>query len=259
MSFSPTQLIKALIPAAMRPAQVARRSLSDLAVREVVAGGPFAGMIYPAESVGSANWPKRLGVYENELVDTLTRFDAVPPPVVINVGAAEGYYALGCARRWPTTKIIAFEQDPAGRELLTRYAARNQVSERIDVRGLCTPAELSPLLRAWPRGLLLMDVEGAEDELLDGPVIDALRQYHVVVELHDLRRERLGERLRARFEGTHRIEQIETRPRRLSDFSYPANPLLRLYLFRQLRDFADELRGAPMRWFVMAPREASRP
>ncbi|GAB1489125.1 hypothetical protein MASR2M8_15770 [Opitutaceae bacterium] len=127
------------------------------------------------------------------------------------------------------------------------------------MRGLCTPAELSALVHASPRGLLLMDVEGAEDELLDGPVIDALRQYHVVVELHDLRRERLGERLRARFEGTHRIEQIETRQRRLSDFSYPANPLLRLYLFRQLRDFADELRGAPMRWFVMAPREASRP
>jgi len=254
MSFSPTQLVKALIPESLRPNPVARRVLASLAAEGRVLGGPFAGMLYPAESVGSANWPKQLGVYEQELVETVTGFDAHVPSLIVNVGAAEGYYALGCARRWPAARVVAFEQDPTGRELITTYARRNGVEKRIDVRGLCTLPDLVALLATSPTGLVLMDVEGAEDELLDGPAVPALRHYHVLVELHDLRRERLGERLRARFEPTHRIEQIDTRPRRFSDFSHPANPLLRLYLAKQLRDFADEQRGAPMRWFMMTPR-----
>jgi hypothetical protein len=252
-----TQFVKKIIPAGLRPAAVARRVMDELAADGRVAGGPFAGMIYPGQSVGSANWPKRLGVYELELAATVTRFDAAVPPLVINVGAAEGYYALGCARRWPATRVIAYEQDPAGRELLTTFAHRNHVADRVDVRGECTLPELAAVISTSPRGLLLMDVEGAEDELLEGPVIPALRHYHVLIELHDLRRAALGERLRARFERTHQIEQIDTRPRRPADFTYPANRMLRAYLQKQLYDYADEQRGAPMRWFVLNPREPS--
>ena len=254
-----TKLIKSLIPSALRPAPVARRRMEALAADGRVAGGPFAGLIYPGQSVGSANWPKRLGVYELELAATLTCFDASVPPLVINVGAAEGYYALGCARRWPATRVIAYEQDPAGRDLLTTFAHRNGVAERIEIRGECTLPELLNVIATSPRGLLLMDVEGTEDELLDGPVVPALRHYHVLIELHDLRRATLGERLRARFEPTHDIVQIDTRARRPSDFTYPRNPLLRAYLQKQLYDYADEQRGAPMRWFVMHPREPFAP
>ncbi len=254
-----SQFIKGLIPSPLRPAPVARRLMDALAADGRVAGGPFAGMIYPGQSVGSANWPKRLGVYEQELVETMGQFDAAVPPLIINVGAAEGYYALGCARRWPATQVIAYEQDPAGRDLISAYALRNGVADRIEIRGECTLPELARAITTSPSGLLLMDVEGAEDELLDGPVVPALRHYHVLVELHDLRREALGDRLRARFEPSHRIEQIDTRPRRRTDFSYPANPLLRVYLQKQLCDYADELRGAPMRWFVMHPRAPLAP
>lgn len=251
------QLIKALIPDRLQPRAVAQRSMERLRKTGLVAAGPFAGMVCPERSIGSAHWPKRLGVYEAELTPVIERLQADETRLVINVGAAEGYYALGCARRWPQSRVIAFEQEQEGRELLKAFAVRNGVSERIEVRGVCSAGELKRTLDDAGQGLLIMDVEGGEDELLAGPNVGALRTFHILVELHDLRRERLGERLRARFEASHVIEEIHTRPRRYADFSFPRNPLLRLYLLRQLQDLSDELRGAPMRWYMMTPRVPS--
>lgn len=250
---APVQALKRLIPPELRPDRVADRLLAELAVHQRIVGGPFVGLRHPGRSVGSERWPKQLGTYECELAPLLPRLDQAGFRTVINVGSAEGYYAVGLARRWPPARVIAFELDPTGRDLTAENARINGVADRIEIRAAANPESLVAALRDDSRGLLLMDVEGAEDELLDGPVLPALRDYHVLVELHDIRRERLGERLRARFAATHRIEEIVTRPRRFSDFTYPPNPLLRAYLLRQLIRISDELRGAPMRWFYLTP------
>lgn len=253
------RVISALTPAAFRPSSIMSQILAEVDAGGTVVAGPFRGMIFPTESVGSANWPKRLGVYEQELVPTIESIPSVYTRTVINVGAAEGYYAIGCARRWPESRIVAFEYESTGRALINEYATRNAVAKRIDVRGTCTLESLHAALQEAKYGLVLMDVEGMEDELLAGPNITALASFCILVELHDLRRANLGSRLRARFEATHHIEEIATRSRRAGDFVYVRNPLLRLYLFRQFRYVSDERRGPPMRWFMMTPREATTP
>ena len=253
--------VKALLPSGWQPRAVGSRVLARLAQDGRIAAGLFEGLAYPPQSVGSANWPKHLGVYEIELAPWFERFDANPFGHVINVGAAEGYYALGLASRWPGVHVVAFEQDPAGRALLTDYAAKNGLSAAIEVRGACTPVGLREALECAGSGLLLMDVEGAENELLAGAVLPALVPFHVLVELHDLRVPGIGGALRSRFAATHRIEEVVTRPRRFADFAFPANPWLRIFLIEQLKSAADEQRGAPMRWFLLTPvgRPSTRP
>src|SRR4051812_19305855 len=59
--------------------------------------GPFAGMQYVTESYGSQLVPKLLGSYENELHDLVEQIVAQRPKIVIDIGAAEGYYAVGLA------------------------------------------------------------------------------------------------------------------------------------------------------------------
>ena len=202
----------------------------------------------------AANRPKLLGTYELEILPVLNRFRDGDFSTMINVGAAEGYYALGCARLWPSLRVIAFEMDQVGRELLVDYARSNGLEGRIDCRGLCSPGDFASLLRETKKGLIIMDVEGGEDILLCQENQPALASFHILVELHDLRVEHLDEKLRERFAASHEIEEIQTRPRTFSDFIYVKNPLLRLYLLAQLKELTDELRGAPMRWFMMTPR-----
>src|SRR4051812_47368421 len=64
--------------------------------RDMVASGPFRGMRYTACAAGVA--PKVLGTYERELHDWIVGLSSRGYECVVNVGCAEGYYAVGLAR-----------------------------------------------------------------------------------------------------------------------------------------------------------------
>lgn len=64
----------------------------------VILSGPFKGLMYPRESVGSAWAPKLLGTYESELSPTIERIVSGGYRSVVDIGAAEGYYAVGLAK-----------------------------------------------------------------------------------------------------------------------------------------------------------------
>ena len=71
--------------------------------------GPFKGMTYPdSTSIGSVWLPKMLGIYESELHDILEEICSKNYSTIINIGAGEGYYAVGLALRIPTSMIYAF-------------------------------------------------------------------------------------------------------------------------------------------------------
>jgi methylase of polypeptide subunit release factors len=52
---------------------------------------------------------------------------------VIDIGAAEGYYAIGFARRLPAARVIASDLDPVARLLCWLLARRNGVGDRVSV------------------------------------------------------------------------------------------------------------------------------
>ena len=71
-----------------------------------VTSGPFAGMRYIDASFGSAYIPKLLGTYEQELSNVLAGIIAKRPKAVVDVGAAEGYYAVGLARAFLMRRLL---------------------------------------------------------------------------------------------------------------------------------------------------------
>src|SRR4051812_42950342 len=64
----------------------------------VVLNGPFKDMRFVCLGTSSGELPMVLGSFEAELHDHLERFLARAPRVVVNIGCAEGYYAVGIAR-----------------------------------------------------------------------------------------------------------------------------------------------------------------
>jgi hypothetical protein len=218
-----------------------------------VLSGNFAGMRYVAESVGSQLYPKLLGTYEAELapiVKALTekRFDTI-----VDVGAAEGYYAVGLAILNCRARVVAFEAASEGMQLIREMALANGVLDRITIKGFCTPQALAASVNNGANCLIVMDVEGYEDELIDLATCPGVAKAHLLIELHDFVSEELGDRIAERLAGTHRIAEIREQRRTMNDFPIAISALRRLAFKKLYLRSMNEHRGNRMRWFYCEP------
>ena len=233
------------------PAEWANRRVRDRFGDEVQAG-PFAGLRYPDYALERVDLfaPKLLGCFEQELHAAVEQVIAAAPSLVVNIGAADGYYVVGFARALPAARIVAFEADESKHWLPHEIAQLNGVWDRIELHGACDAAALDDCL--GDGAVIFCDCDGCELELLDPARVPALRSATLIVEAHDLLVEGVTPGLRGRFSGTHAIEEISTRPRYVDDYPQLGDiPLVT----RQLA--ISEFRGAPMSWLVMTRREAT--
>ena len=213
-----------------------------------VLSGPFTGLNLTGAC--SPIGPKLLGTHELELsplIETITR-GAVQH--VVNVGAADGFYAVGLLTHLPDARGTAFELLTSHHRSIELLGASNNVLDRLAIHGACDAGALASALRPGERTLVLMDVEGAERDLLDLERVPQLRNVHILVEVHDFVDPQISALLRRRFEGTHRLTVVRSRRREIADLPSVGGAdramLLRL---------ADEGRPARMEWFWLEPRE----
>jgi 2-polyprenyl-3-methyl-5-hydroxy-6-metoxy-1,4-benzoquinol methylase len=129
-------------------------------VDSVIQSGPFAGMVYHSQKVEGCYIPKLLGIYESELHSVIEGRRRIPYDRIINVGCAEGYYAIGLARYFPNTQVFAFDINEQAQESCQQLAEINQVSERVTIGGLVAPEDWSKLIQG--NTLVFCDIEGAE-------------------------------------------------------------------------------------------------
>jgi hypothetical protein len=218
---------------------------SDLKIHS----GPFRGVRYISAAAGSTMLPKLLGTYELELHDAVEKFCAAQPDVIVDVGSAEGYYAVGFAFRLPDAKVICYDIDPYARYLLHRLSTRNGVSDRVMQKQACDPRELEKVLSPARRPVLIMDVDGPEDQLLRPDQTLSLARTWIIVELHDFINAGVSQRIRERFEASHEIILVNSLDRTVADLP----PGVELSAEDAL-DAMGEARPAAQQWFVMTPK-----
>lgn len=223
-----------------------------------IRGGPFRGLRYLRTASCGALPPRLVGTYESELAPIIeaalrTSFDRV-----VDVGAAEGYYAVGFAARGKAGQVIAFEIEPATQDKLRQLAALNGVTSRLQVRGGADPESLCQALggdsdREATSTFLLVDVEGYEDTLLDPVAVPALRSAHILVEVHLFVDGSLLERLRARFVDTHDIHFI---PQKTTHEAPSASASVHwLARFKAFRSEWRPAGGTP--WLLLVPKNSA--
>jgi len=216
--------------------------------------GPFAGMRYVSNSIGSAYVPKLLGIYERELAQVMEQACARQPPLIVDIGAAEGYYAVGMALRNPKARIVAFEAEERGRAALRQMALLNSVVDRIEIHGRCEPFVLQSTVADQKGGLVICDVEGYEEHLLDPVVVPELNGATILAEMHDFVRPGITEEIRRRFAATHRCERIWQEPRTRKDF--PFQTIGTALLPGSYLDWAvSEWRPVRMSWLRLEPHD----
>lgn len=87
-------------------------------------------------------------------------------PSILNIGCAEGYYAVGMARRMPATQVRAFDLNPKAQETCRALAEKNHVVDRIQIGALFKPEDFATSTYTGQKVLVLSDIEGAEKDLL---------------------------------------------------------------------------------------------
>jgi hypothetical protein len=217
-----------------------------------VAAGPFAGMLYVGESYGSAYLPKIVGTYERELNDTIEQVIDGDHDLVIDIGAAEGYYAVGLAMRGEAP-VVAFEMSARARKLAAELAEKNGVTDRIQMHAKCEPESLEVTLGGADRPFVLCDVEGYEAQLLDLRRVPSLVRAVILVEIHEFARPGVTAELMRRFDATHDISVLWQDERSSDDYPYESF-WTRLFPRRLVRRAIEEERGFRQSWLWLTPR-----
>ena len=181
-----------------------------------VVRGPFKGLRYSERIAQERNQVHRLvGSYENELYDWCEEIIARQYPMLLDIGTADGFYAVGFAQRMPDTRIIGFDTDRWARAATRELAEENGVGN-VEVLSMCSPDWLHRNLK--PDTLIFSDCEGYEMVLFNPNLLPDLLDCDMVIELHERPAPGVEVAIRERFAGSHEIRMVTYRDHDLADF-----------------------------------------
>jgi hypothetical protein len=153
--------------------------------------GPFKGLSLVNKSGWSSNdrVSMLLGTYESRVLDLLTKALS-NRSCFIDIGAADGYYAVGVAIQSNVTIVHAFEIDSRSRDLILENANRNSTANKVMIHGeACAKALSEIVVTNQSNSVILIDIEGAEFDLLKSKcLLKKLRNEIIIIELHDFLR-----------------------------------------------------------------------
>jgi hypothetical protein len=195
--------------------RIARRLFQKLGKN--ISYGPFKGMQFASGSHLSQSdlALKATGLYEVEIRDWMLALG--PLPLLINLGAGDGYYPIAMLKSGAVQKALAFEMKAEGRTAIAANAALNGVEHQVEIFG-AAKAGLTQTLQSAAAdangAIFLCDI--AEFDIIDDQLISYLALSFLVVELHPFAVENGAEKQRAlqqRLSKTHDVEIIKATPR----------------------------------------------
>jgi hypothetical protein len=213
-----------------------------------VQAGLFEGMEYLPDCAEGCYIPKLLGCYEAELEPYFRQAIAKPYQAIVNVGCSEGFYAVGLAKLMPQVQVYAHDTNEAAWADCKQLASQNGVLDRIHIGSTFVPVDFQEF--ADRKTLVLCDIEGGEEGLLDPSLAPALSKMDIIVELHDGFAPNIQETLIQRFEKSHEISIV---PHTLRGITLP--PLLQEWGSLDQLLALCEWRAFPTPWLVMWAKE----
>lgn len=225
------------------------------ASKGVVHSGTFKGMKLNPEKFWQQDdlSSQIIGTYEGH-VQNFLRNRGSTSTVFIDVGAADGYFAIGMLTAGLARKSICFEISSEAHDVIRDNAAMNGVGDSVEIYGKADPQILIDIIKnSSGDKLILVDIEGAEYELMTPELIDQMAECSctVVIELHefysDLRVQ--SSNMLKRLESRYCIELLESSEVNPNDLA-----ILDDYIESDKYLAIDEARPSPMRWVALTPK-----
>lgn len=220
--------------------------------KKEVLHGLFKGLKYPGfEAVCSSIYPKLLGSYEFEIQNELKQLIELQPSLIIDIGSAEGYYAIGLAKLLPDSKVVAVDISSVARKLCAQLAYYNNCDNVSIIEGICSDDLLTYNLKD---ALIICDCEGYEMELFNENNISNFTNTSLVVETHDFINLSISGYIEKLFEKTHHIKVIQSIDdiQKAKYYRYCEFQGLTLHERKLL---IAEYRPSIMEWLILTPKK----
>ncbi len=219
----------------------------------VVLNGAFKGMKYIHSSVGSTLLPKLIGSYEFELNEVMENFKKINFNNIVDIGSAEGYYAVGFALNFNYNKIFAFDISKNARKLLKILSQINNVTDKISIQSRCDSNILTNI--DLTNSLILSDCEGYEKELfLNKDVFNKLESSYIIIEAHDFIDPLITIDLISLYSITHNIQIIQSNDDLNKAMNYKFFDT-NLFSFKERYYMYKEERPSIMNWLILYPKK----
>lgn len=218
----------------------------------IVKDGYFKGLNYPGfSSFGSSLFPKLSGSYESELFPFFKQMETKKYDIIMDIGCAEGFYAIGLALKHLSATVEAFDIEPEARRLCRMMAEVNNVTNQIIISNECTPAHVKNIDTNLST-FIICDCEGYERTLFNEDNIKSLINADVLIELHPMHVKDVKEYLLQLFDKTHHLRLIGSYDdnRKLFDLPEMFDPFSKLE--RSL--LVTEGRSFSMDWLIAIPK-----
>ena len=172
-----------------------------------VMNGVFKGLQYPSlEITESALIPKIIGSYEYQLQPWMEQIIRTNYTDIIDVGSAEGYYAIGLAKKMPESMVHCFDINIRDLEFSKKMAEVNGV-RNVTWNAFCDQKTLLTFLFRG-KSLILCDCEGYELELFSKSVIEKCKGMDFLIEFHNVVNPVISSELLTRFQHTHTFKIV---------------------------------------------------
>ncbi|MGB0372017.1 MAG: hypothetical protein ACPGN3_11835 [Opitutales bacterium] len=167
-----------------------RREISAKFMKEfkgTVKYGPISGFQF--SELATKDKPDRtsilFGLYEDEVVSRIVE-SSKNFSTFADIGAAEGIYAVGLVFKKYFDKSICFEIEERLRKILVENSKVNECTEKVQVNSEFKTNTASDFgISKTEDYFVLVDIEGAEFELIDEAFLDLFKSSQILIELHD--------------------------------------------------------------------------
>jgi hypothetical protein len=222
----------------------------------IVLTGPLQGFrLNPSAKWGAGHFGAMLlGTYEAPVLATLIECSR-SADLLIDIGAADGYFGVGLVAKGYFEKSACFEIDPAMRSALKNVARVNGVEDKILTFGAADNQlgfQISSAGLSTSSAVVLCDIEGAEFDIFTPELLDTLKYCPIIIELHQAffedgeeRLSRLIEDARPHFDASFILHG----PREL-----PEHEFVRELMEDDRWLLTSEGRCVNQRWLLLRPR-----
>lgn len=150
--------------------------------------GPFKGLKLTSNTWWGGNdlGSMCFGLYENELLEFLHSESLVKRDTFVDIGAADGYYAIGLLKSKRIKKALCFEITSEGRNTIEQNWNINEQPGEIEIKGDVFKDFKSSINNInLKKSIVLIDIEGAEFSFLENEVLRTLRDTVIAIEIHN--------------------------------------------------------------------------
>jgi len=191
------------------------------------------------------------GIYEKEVLDWLSSLSE-KRKYFIDLGAADGYYALGMIKSKKCEFSFCYEILEESQKVIHDNAKLNNLSDKIEVRGEASKNFVDDFSsNELDNAIIFVDVEGHEFSIFNKDVLKKCRNAIMIVELHEWLIK----------DGTNKLKIFIKNAKQYFDISFLTTSSRDLSNYEELKYWNDtdrwllcsEGRGRLMSWCILEP------